>query len=76
MAKNLFSCPDCDHLVSHRAAHCPSCGHQFLLPAQPGEGLFLRMLNLVCLLSFVGAATLALVAVGLWALAALASTRL
>lgn len=76
MAENLFPCPDCEGLVSRQAFHCPFCGHRFARTAQlPSEGLFLRTLNVGCLLSFAAAAALVLLAIGLWTLAALASTR-
>jgi hypothetical protein len=40
----LVGCPDCGHLVSHRAETCPSCARPLRTPA-PREGLFLRTLN-------------------------------
>lgn len=40
----LVGCPDCGHLVSHRAETCPSCARPLRKPA-PREGLFLRTMN-------------------------------
>ena len=40
----LVGCPDCGHLVSHRAETCPSCARPLRKPG-PREGLFLRTMN-------------------------------
>ena len=66
MESMLYLCPDCGHMVSVRAAACPSCGCG-LAPPQRSEGLFLQTLNAGCFVVLLGAGAVVCLILGVFA---------
>lgn len=51
----MIACPDCGRAVSDQAPSCPGCGRPILAKASPvvvkgGQGIFMKTLDLGCLI--------------------------
>ena len=68
----LVPCPDCGTEVSRLAVACPRCARPMTPPAAQGpaprEGLFLRTLNVGCVMLFVAIVGFIVLLVGLYIL--------